>query len=213
VASFPIAPSETAMLFFDALNIYLHPDSAEARSVVDASGVIPRMVQINSACRQAGIPIFYAQADHRPDGKDFGPQIVDLGYDGKPGEEPRLTAPPQVRSDTVGAEVIPEIAPQPGDYVIKKHRWSAFFQAHLELSLRTSRINTILLAGGSTEVGIASTAYSARDLDLNLIVLRDACSSAKPGVNEFFMDRVFPVFTRVMTVNQAMAGIVASSGL
>jgi nicotinamidase-related amidase len=102
-------------------------------------------------------------------------------------------------------EVIPELAPQPGDYVIKKHRWSTFHQTHLELSLRTAGIDTIMICGGSTEVGVASTAYSARDRDFNLILLRDVCTSGQAGVVDFFMDKVFPIFARVMTVEQAIA--------
>ena len=92
------------------------------------------------------------------------------------------------------AEIIPETAPRTGDYVIKKHRWSAFFQTHLELSLRTAGIDTILLAGGALEIGIASTAYAARDLDYNQVILKDACTALSPSGYAFFMDEVMPRF-------------------
>ena len=49
-------------------------------AAIKASGVIDRMAKINKACRDAGIAIFYGQADHRQDGRDFAPQIVDLGH-------------------------------------------------------------------------------------------------------------------------------------
>lgn len=203
---FPIVPSKTGMLFFDTLNVYLHPDEPEAQRAVDTSGVVPAMVRINAACREAGMAIFYAQADHRPDGKDFAPQIVERGHAGRPGEGPYLTARAgAIAAGSRGVEIIPELAPQPEDYVIKKHRWSSFFQTHLELSLRTAGIDTIMLAGGSTEVGVASTAYSARDRDFNLIILRDACRSRDPRVNDFFMESVFPIFARIMSVDQAIA--------
>ena len=115
------------------------------------------------------------------------------------------TADPGSVAGSQGAQIIEEIAPRPLDYVITKHRWSSFHQTHLELSLRTAGIDTLILAGGATEVGIASTAYSARDHGLDLIILRDACRSTKPGVNEFFMDTVFPIFARVRTVDEAIA--------
>jgi len=208
---FPIVPSKTAMLFFDTLNTYYHPDGPDAPLSGEAAAVVPQLQRMNQACRAAGIAIFYGQADHRPDYKDFAPLIVDLGYDGKPGEPPRRSTPPHVTGGGWLSEVISEIAPQPGDYIIKKHRWSTFFQTHLELSLRTAGIDTIIQAGGATHVGIASTAYSARDRDFNQIILRDACNAGRPGVNEFFMDHVFPVFARVMTVDQAIALIEAGA--
>jgi nicotinamidase-related amidase len=70
-----------------------------------------------------------------------------------------------------------------------------------------------MLAGGATHIGIASTAYSARDRDFNLIILRDACNAGRPGVNEFFMDEVFPVFARVLTVDQALALLAEGAAL
>jgi nicotinamidase-related amidase len=194
------------MLFFDTLNAYLHPDDPARQAAIKESGVIDRMAKINQACRNAGIAIFYGQADHRLDAKDFSPLIVDRGHDGKPGDPPKKTASPGViLHGPKSMEVIPELAPQPGDYVIKKHRWSTFYQTHLELSLRTAGIDTVMIAGGSTEVGVASTAYSARDRDLNLILLRDVCTSGQAGVVDFYMDKVFPIFARVMTVDQAIS--------
>ena len=202
---FPIIPSRTAMLFFDTLNHYLHPADPKAKQAIDELGVIPRMQRMHQACREAGIAVFYAQADHRPDHRDFAPHVVGMGYDGRPGEEPRLTTPPPVSVAGGAREVIPELAPQSADYVIRKHRWSTFFQTHFELSLRTAGIDTIIMAGGAVEVGVASTAYSARDRDFNQIILRDACTSGKPQAFEVFMDQVFPIFARVMTVDQAIA--------
>lgn len=202
-----IIPDRSALLFFDTLNIYLHPSDPAAQARINDDGIIDRMVRIAGACREAGIPVFYAQADHRPDGKDFVPTVVDRGYDLPDRRGPRITAPPPVAAGGHGAEIIPELAPQAGDYVIKKHRWSSFYQTHLELSLRAAGIDTLLLSGGSTEVGIASTAYSARDRDFNLVILRDACRSLGAGVNEMLMDSVFPIFARVMAVSGVIAEI------
>jgi nicotinamidase-related amidase len=202
---FPIDPRRTALILFDCLNIYLHPEDETARASIQASGVIGRLQLIERACRARGVPIVYTQADHRPDGRDFVPLVVDRWMTGLPGEPPRLTSRPAVVGGSPGAQVISEIAPQPGDYVIQKHRWSAFHQTHLELSLRTAGVDTLLLAGGSTEIGIASTAYAARDLDYHLVILRDACSTRKPEPADVLLDQVFPIFTRVMSVGEAIA--------
>jgi nicotinamidase-related amidase len=203
---FPIIAGKTGMLFFDTLNGYLHPTDRSAQAAIEASGAIPAMVRISRACREAGIAIFYAEADHRPDGRDFSPHIVDQGYDARPEGGPYQTTPSPVMMGSWEAEIIPELAPQAGDYVIRKHRWSTFYQTHFELSLRTAGIDTLMLAGGSTEVGLASTAYAARDLDFNLIILRDACRSARDRANhELFVDRIFPIFARVRTVDEAIA--------
>ncbi|MBM2810883.1 MAG: hypothetical protein HW416_1642 [Chloroflexi bacterium] len=206
VAEFPIVPGKTAMLFFDTLNVYLHPEDPRVRAEIDATGVIGRMAKMDKACREAGIAVFYGQADHRSDGRDFASLVVDRGHGGRPGQPPiRTSFGHGVVAGTTGADVIPEIAPQAGDYVVKKHRWSTFYQTHLELSLRTAGIDTIMIAGGSIEVGVAATAYSAHDRDFSLIILRDVCTSRDPAVTALYMDKVFPIFARVMTADEAIS--------
>ncbi len=204
---FPIIPEQTGMLFFDTLNIYLKPADPQRRAEIEKSGVLTRMQRIYAVCREAGIPIFYAQADHRPDHKDFAPTIADRGLPGRGSDRTHLTRPPGAVSGAGVTDIVEELKPEPGDYIIKKHRWSTFFQTHFELSLRTAGINTIMVAGSAIEVGVASTMYSARDLDFNLIVLRDVCRGFSEEVERVFMEQVFPIFARVMTVDEAIAQI------
>ena len=80
-----------------------------------------------------------------------------------------------------------------------KYRWSAFFQTYLELALRTRKVTTLIVAGGSTDVGIASTAFAARDLDFNLVIVSDACISAEQDNHDQFILRIFPRMARVRT--------------
>jgi nicotinamidase-related amidase len=61
------------------------------------------------------------------------------------------------------AEIAPELAPLAGDVVVPKNRWNSFYQTALELHFRVRGIKTMIIAGGSTDVGIASTVYAARD--------------------------------------------------
>src|SRR4029453_14094644 len=102
------------------------------------------------------------------------------------------------------SEIAAEVAPAEGDVVVPKNRWSSFFQTNLELQLRVRGLDTIVIAGGSTDVGIAATVYAARDMDLGIVVVRDACYSMRGNNNEFFMERVFPRMGRVMTVDAAV---------
>ena len=88
--------------------------------------------------------------------------------------------------------------------LVPKHRWSSFLHTDLEFQLKVRNLDTIILAGGSTDVGIASTAFAARDLDVGLVVIRDACYSTRGPNHDLFMNRVFPRMGRVMTVDAAI---------
>jgi ureidoacrylate peracid hydrolase len=101
------------------------------------------------------------------------------------------------------SDVLADLDPQPDDYYIVKYRWSAFHQTYLDLALRTRGIDTIIISGGSTDVGVTSTLYSARDLDYNTIVASDACgTSHDQRAHDMLMELVFPRMSRVRTTEQ-----------
>lgn len=197
-------PLHTGVLFFDMLNVYYRGANEATQRRMEP--VVANCVRIMNAARAANIPIFYAKADHRPDGADSATQLTDTSHLLQPWPDPANPARfvPSARHGTWEGEVIDELKPQPGDYVIPKHRWSAFYQTHLELSLRTRGIDTIVLAGGSTEIGIASTAYSARDMDFNLVIVRDACTSPHSDVHEQLMKSVFPRISRLRATDEVI---------
>jgi len=196
-------PSRTGLVVFDMLEAYRQP--------IEEAGSIEPTRRLIEACRSAGAPIFYARADHRADGADFARTQTDTDNHFRPWgpENPVRTTPPHA-SGTPGLAVLREIAPQPGDYDVPKHRWSAFFGTHLELSLRSRDIDTILLVGGSVHVGIASTAFSARDMDFQVTVVRDGCHGF-PEQRNFFMDKVFPRMCRVSTSDDVIAALAADT--
>jgi len=198
-----IEPRKTALLFFDMLNIYYH--DAEKRKKESMRPVIDNAVRLREATRRASIPIFYAQANHRPDGATNNRVITDTDMRLRPWQNQQFVPkPPAATAGSWEAAIIEELKPQPEDTVIPKYRWSAFFQTYLDLALRARGIGTIILSGGSTEVGIASTAYSARDMDYYLIIARDACSSSQTEVQNMLMDKVFPRMARVRSTDQVL---------
>jgi nicotinamidase-related amidase len=65
-------------------------------------------------------------------------------------------------------------------------------------------VDTLIISGGAVDVGVASTVYSARDHDYNIIVVRDACSNSHEDSMAAFMNTVFPRMARVRTTNQVL---------
>jgi len=88
--------------------------------------------------------------------------------------------------------------------VIPKYRWSTFHQTYFDLALRSRGIDTIIISGGAVDVGVASTVYAARDLDYNIIVVRDACSNSYDDSMAAFMDKIFPRMGRVRSTDQVL---------
>ena len=206
-----LKPATTALLFFDMLNG--HIKSGQAATTARYAPVIAAASVLLNAARMQGMMVAYACANHRADNATTAHTIRDT--DGRL----RPLAPsdarefkPVVAGGTWEAQVIDELAPEAGDYLIPKYRWSAFFQTYLDLALRSRNINTLIIAGGSTDVGVASTAFAARDLDYNLVIASDACSSPEQDNHDQFMRRIFPRMARVRTSAQIVALLSAGGG-
>jgi ureidoacrylate peracid hydrolase len=197
-------PRHTALLFFDMLNGHIKKNDpavqARYQPVVAAAG------RLLDAARRKRMMIAYANANHREDNATTAHTLRDMDFGMRPLDPNRPPVfKPVVAGGTWEAQVIDELAPSPEDYLIPKYRWSAFFQTYLDLALRTRRVNTIILSGGSTEIGVASTAYAARDLDYDLIIVSDACTSPAADTHDHLMQRVFPRLARVRTTAEVMA--------
>jgi len=103
------------------------------------------------------------------------------------------------------SEVIPELDPRPEDYYIPKYRWSAFYQTYLDLALRARGIDTVIISGGSSDVGVASTIFAGRDMDYNMLVVSDACgTSHDQRAHDLLMTLIFPRMARVRTTDQTL---------
>ena len=196
---------KTALLFFDILNGYVaQPEPGKPRVL---KPWIQNAVKLSKAGRAAGLPIFFAKGNHRPDNATTALLLTDTNNSLTPWPNGEVAKPKmQVIAGDKSSDVLSDLDPSSNDYYVVKYRWSAFFQTYLDLALRTRGIDTIIISGGSTDVGVTSTLYSARDLDYNAIVVSDACgTSHDQRAHDMLMELVFPRMSRVRTTEQVLA--------
>jgi ureidoacrylate peracid hydrolase len=195
---------KTAMLFFDILNGYV-PEPGPGKPRV-LKPWIENAVRLGKAARAAGLPVFFAKGNHRPDNATTALLLTDTNNSLAPwpnGEVAKTKM--HVIAGDKSSEVLADLEPKADDYYIVKYRWSAFHQTYLDLALRTRGIDTIIISGGSTDVGVTSTLYSGRDLDYNMIVASDACgTSHDQRAHDMLVELVFPRMSRVRTTDQVI---------
>ena len=155
----------TALLFFDILNGYLPaPEPGKPRAL---KPWIQNAVRLSKAGRAAGLPVFFAKGNHRPDNATTALLLTDTNNSLTPWPNGEVTKTKMhVIAGDKSSDVLADLEPQADDYYIVKYRWSAFHQTYLDLALRTRGIDTIIVSGGSTDVGVTSTVYSAQGLGL-----------------------------------------------
>jgi nicotinamidase-related amidase len=195
---------KSALLFFDILNGYVaEPEAGKPRVL---KPWIQNAVKLGKAGRAVGLPVFFAKGNHRPDGATTAVTITDTNNSLTPWPNGEVTKTKMhVIAGDKSSDVLGDLEPKADDYYIVKYRWSAFFQTYLDLALSSRGIDTLVISGGSTDVGVTSTLYSGRDLDYNLIVVSDACgTSHDQRAHETLMEIVFPRMARVRTTDQVI---------
>jgi len=195
---------KTAILFFDILNGYV-PEPGPGKPRV-LKPWIQNAVRLGRAARAAGLPVFFAKGNHRPDNATTALLLTDTNNSLTPWPNGEVTKTKMhVIAGDKSSDVLADLEPHANDYYIVKYRWSAFHQTYLDLALRTRGIDTIIVSGGSTDVGVTSTLYSGRDLDYNMIVASDACgTSHDQRAHDMLMELVFPRMSRVRTTDQVI---------
>lgn len=100
------------------------------------------------------------------------------------------------------AQVHEQIAPEPGDIIVRKTRVGAFSTTDLDDRLRARGITTLVLAGVSTSGVVLSTVREAHDRDYRVLVLSDACADRQPHVHQFLVEHIFPGQAEVITTGE-----------
>jgi len=156
-------PKKTAMIVVDMQN-----DFVAAGAPMDtpaARDMVPNLARALDFCRKVGIRIVYTTHAHRRDGSDAG-LFDDLW--------PPIASKQGLVDETPGIEIYPDLAPAPGEHIIKKHRYSAFFGTDLDIILREWGIESVIVTGTTTENCCHATARDAMFRNYRVAFLSDA---------------------------------------
>ncbi|WP_039056644.1 hydrolase [Enterobacter sp. Bisph1] len=96
---------------------------------------------------------------------------------------------------------------QESDIEITKRQWGAFYGTDLELQLRRRGIDTIVLCGISTNIGVESTARNAWELGFSLVIAEDACSAGSSEQHTGSMTYIFPRIGRVRSTDEILSAL------
>ncbi len=175
-----------ALVIIDMQRDFLEPGGFGAALGNDVSrlqaAVAPCQAML-SAARRHGMLVIHTREGHRPDLSDAPPHKVVRGDPknriGARGPMGRIL----VRGEP-GHDIIPQLYPLTTEPVIDKPGKGAFYQTDIELMLRNRGIDTLFVAGVTTEVCVNTTVREANDRGFRCVVLSDCCASYFPQFHE-----------------------------
>ena len=186
--SLSLNAKETALVLIDLENYIVSRGGAPHAS----ADVVSRCAQLAAALRSAGGTVVYVHV--------LLNETAHLTAD-------RSWPQPAEPYPASASELVPQAGFQPGDILIAKRQWGAFYGTNLDQVLRRKGVKTIIMGGIATNFGVESTARAAHDAGYELVFAEDAMTTVKAEMHAFCIGNTFPMMGRVRSTEEVVAAL------
>lgn len=162
--------TEEALIVIDMLNDFVLPGAP--LEVPAARAMIPVLRRTIESARTRGIPVIYVCDSHAENDPEFG------------------IWPRHAVKGSPGARVIDELAPAPGDKVLAKTTYSAFYKTRLEETLHRMAVNKLILVGILTNICVFFTAADAVMRGFDVQIPRDGVAALSEREHQFALEQM-----------------------
>jgi len=168
------------------------------RRRAEEKGVIRVQARLLDGFRKAKAKVVYNLVTYQP---------------GLPGVRPNsplfrtLIDSPTLLQGTPAVEVIDNIAPGPGEPVVRGQAANGFDGTALDTILRVAGVDTLVLVGIATDVAVESTARAASDLQYRTIVVSDACQADSDEAHARALDVLQKWFSETPTADEVLSAL------
>ncbi|MCU0631072.1 MAG: cysteine hydrolase [Methanoregulaceae archaeon] len=162
---------QPALLIIDMQNDFVR--AGAPMQMPGAERIIKNIRKVMEVFRNLGYPVFHVVRVHRSDGSDV--EIF---------RREMFKSVPFAVEGTGGVEIIEELRPLQGEYLIRKNRMSAFMNTDLDLLLRSLGIYTVFITGIQTPNCIRTTVFDAAALGYHTVLVEDAVAARTSAVHE-----------------------------
>ena len=196
-----VTPATTAVLTME-LQRGITGDLAAMQALakeVAAMGVIGNVARLCAAARAAGASVVHCTAMFRPD--ERGSKI-----NSRLGAASRKLNAGRLNIGEPGAEIMPEIGPQPSDIEVSRiHGMTPFVGTSLDQVLRNLGVTTVIATGNSVNVGVLGLVLNAHDLGYQVIVPRDAVAGVPKAYADAVLDNPIGLLSTLTTTDELIA--------
>jgi nicotinamidase-related amidase len=189
-----IIPKTTALIVVDMQKYQVQKDYAAYKAMNTVTPgifdyfvkevenkVTPNLRKLIDFCHEGEIPIIYTKySSFMPDGSDLkkGNKFLNNFSKNLVGE----VVFPYIGHHS--SDIIDELKPKEGDFVIQKNTSGTFMSTRLESFLRNMDIETVLVTGVVTNFCVYATAQEAADYSFQVIIVEDCCAAWSPEIHE-----------------------------
>jgi len=210
-----LEPRRTALLVIDMQHAFM--DSDASLGVPAAWDVLPNIRSLVAACRKAKVPVIFTEFVSLPDiptlRKDpFGPEHLAPAPGAPTGwGMPSGSCIPGTRGPE-SPDTVEELAPLPGEPVIRAINLDKFHATPLDTLLRSLDVRHLLVTGILADLCVMATVFRANTLEYRVTVIRDGIATIWPEILASVLDIYERKLARVVTAADAVTEIAATAG-
>jgi biuret amidohydrolase len=179
---FPLDRGRVGLVVIDMQRDFLEPGGfgeSLGNDVSRLASIVPDVARLIGAFRAAGLPVIHTRECHAPDLSDCPPAKRARGPQGRRIGDPGPMGRILVRGEP-GAEIVPALAPAPGEAVVDKPGKGAFHATDFGETLERLGVSQLVFAGVTTEVCVQTTMREANDRGYDSLLVEEATASYFP---------------------------------
>ena len=181
-----------ALMVIDMQRDFLEPGgfgAALGNNVAPLAAIVPTVRRLLDGFRAHGLPVIHTKEAHRPDLSDCPPAKRQRGQPtlriGDPGPLGRILI-----AGEPGNDIVPALAPLPGESVLEKPGKGAFYHTNLQELLSSMGVTHLIFAGVTTEVCVQTTMREANDRGYECLLVEDATASYFPAFKQAALEMI-----------------------
>ena len=179
-----------ALVIVDFVNGFNDPNAFGGGNIPEAIAAARRLL---AAVRKAGLPVAFTRVVYADDGADHGVFCL---------KAPGLKS---LTETAHASQIVPELEPVAGEYVIRKTQPSAFFGTNLANWLISKGVDTLIVTGCTTSGCVRATVIDSMSYNFRTIVARDAVGDRAIGPHEANLFDMAQKYADLMTVEEVAA--------
>ncbi len=179
-----------ALVVVDFVNGFNDPSAFGGGNIPEA---IAQTAKLLAACRKHGVPVAYTRVVYAADGSDAGVFCL---------KAPSLL---KLTETSPLSQIVDELAPRPGEYVLRKTQPSAFFGTNLTNWLISKGVDTLLVTGCTTSGCVRATVIDAMSSNFRTIVVKDGVGDRALGPHEANLFDMEQKYADLLTTDEIVA--------
>ena len=196
-------PGRTALVVVDMQRGFL--DAGEAMQVPPAREIVPAIQKLLSVFRLKRLPVVFTEFVY----SESAPVLIGSlhpEHRPAPAGAPRGFGLPSSSclEGTPSAETVPDLAPRPGEIVVRKRGYDAFAGTSLDTALRARSVTSLVVTGTMTDICVLATVTAALHREYRVTVVEDGVATLWPEIQRASLDIIGRAYGRVVTAKEVI---------